>query len=116
MKYSVSTSEKTFPVANQFRDIVLFPPSLMDRGLWKTYYSKDLLFSPAAREEWHLPDLQPLPTMPTFQRSTEPKPIPSDDRTLSSDRLIEFAFVVIKKVITENLRRGAVVKQALSSL
>lgn len=116
VKYSASTSEKKFPVANQFRDIVLFSPSLMDRGLWKTYYSKDLLFSPDAREEWHLPDLQPLPTMTQLQRNTGPKHNPSDDRTLNSDRLTEFAFVVIKKIIVENLRRGGVVKQALTSL
>ncbi|KAH7026093.1 uncharacterized protein B0I36DRAFT_153720 [Microdochium trichocladiopsis] len=112
----IATSQELFPSKEQFREVVLHSPSLMDRGLWKIYYSKDLLFSPAAREQWHLPDLCPLPSMTATRNAEEPPVSAATHRTVGNDRLVEYAFAVVKKTLAENLRRGAVVKQALASL
>ncbi|KXJ90989.1 hypothetical protein Micbo1qcDRAFT_205019 [Microdochium bolleyi] len=128
VRYQAASSQAMFPSGNQFRDVVVHSPLLMNRSLWGTYYSKDLLFSPAAREEWHLPDLAPLPSINIRQsrtkgdsldflagrQPTSAAAVKVDSNT--SDRLIEYAFEVIRKCIIRNLRRGALVEQALNCL
>ncbi|RSL95192.1 hypothetical protein CEP52_012208 [Fusarium oligoseptatum] len=79
-----------------------------DRG---RFYSKDVLFTPEARENWHLPDLQPLPT-PAQVKVEEERQRSGND----VDRLPRFAFSVVQKTLTSRLRRGGVVKQALEAL
>ncbi|KAK7420520.1 hypothetical protein QQX98_002718 [Neonectria punicea] len=111
--YQVDKKLEEFPPPADFCDILLFTPTLMNSSLWKTYYSKDLMFSPGARDNWHLPDLQPLPS---FQRGT-PSSTPSTTASaVDHYRLPRFAFSVVQKTLSSNLRRGGVVKQALTAL
>jgi hypothetical protein len=104
-----------WPTWTSFQDVLLHSPLLMYRGLWKKYYSKDLIFSPEAKEYWRLPDLQALPNFyhispvnsvhHTRQRSQE-----------EPYRLMRFAFSVVQKYMSSNIRRGCMIKQALASL
>ncbi|KAL6362354.1 hypothetical protein LRP88_03632 [Fusarium phalaenopsidis] len=114
VNYQVNNGRDKFPDRGEYAEIVLSAPWLMNSGLWRSYYSKDLLFTPEARENWHLPDLQPLPT-PTQAKVEEEQPHtrrPGND----VDRLPRFAFSVVQKTLTSKLRRGGVVKQALEAL
>ncbi|CAJ0541337.1 Ff.00g080000.m01.CDS01 [Fusarium sp. VM40] len=113
IEYQAKENRDEFPPRNEYADIVFSAPHLMNSGLWRSYYSKDLLFTPKARENWHLPDLQPLPS--TAQPKTSEKP---KQHRVTSDinRLPRFAFSVVQKTISSNLRRGGVVKQALEAL
>lgn len=49
------------PMAQDFRGVLLHTPALLDTRLWMQYYTKEVLFSPAAREDFVMPDLQPFP-------------------------------------------------------
>ncbi|KAM0246576.1 hypothetical protein ACHAP5_004700 [Fusarium lateritium] len=113
IEYQAKENLDEFPSWNEYANIVFSAPQLMNSGLWRSYYSKDLLFTPGARENWHLPDLQPLPMI--AQPNTSEKPI--QHRAMSdADRLPRFAFSVVQKTLSSNLRRGGVVKQALETL
>ncbi|WQF86070.1 Putative small GTPase superfamily, ARF/SAR type, P-loop containing nucleoside triphosphate hydrolase [Colletotrichum destructivum] len=59
--YQVKRGLPCLPSRDDFGQVLLESPSLMDVSLWNQFYSKDLLFSPRAREEWCLPDLQNFP-------------------------------------------------------
>jgi ubiquitin carboxyl-terminal hydrolase L3 len=114
VNYQVNNGRDKFPDRGEYAEIALSAPWLMNSGLWRAYYSKDLLFTPEARENWHLPDLQPLPT-PAQAKVEEEQPHtqrPGND----VDRLPRFAFSVVQKTLTSKLRRGGVVKQALEAL
>jgi hypothetical protein len=47
--------------ASSFDEFLRDHPQLRDRQLMSAHYSRDLLFSPAARSEFVEPDLAPLP-------------------------------------------------------
>lgn len=52
----------TFPVKDQdFRDVLLLSPQLLDTRLWMEYYTKEVLFSSAARDDFVMPDVKPFP-------------------------------------------------------
>ncbi|KAM0549767.1 hypothetical protein ACHAPJ_009205 [Fusarium lateritium] len=114
INYQASKSLDKFPSRDEYADILLLTPSLMNSGLWRSYYSKDLLFTPEAREHWHLPDLQPLPTI--AQVNTHSSNSQQQRAAVDTDRLPRFAFAVVQKTLSSNLRRGGVVKQALETL
>jgi hypothetical protein len=104
-----------WPTWDSFQDVLLHSPLLMHSGLWKEYYSKDLLFSPEAKEYWRLPDLQALPD--SYQIS--PTKATNHARRNSQEepyRVMRFAFSVVQKHMSSNVRRGGMVKQALASL
>ncbi|KPM36522.1 hypothetical protein AK830_g10043 [Neonectria ditissima] len=111
--YQIEKKLVEFPSSSDFGSIMLLTPSLMNSGLWRTYYSKDLMFSPGARDNWHLPDLQPLPS---FQRETPSSTPSAPASAVDHYRLPRFAFSVVQKTLSSNLRRGGVVKQALAAL
>ncbi|KAF4336530.1 ubiquitin thiolesterase L3 [Fusarium beomiforme] len=111
MEYQAKTTSDKFPSREDYANIVFSAPQLMNSGLWRKYYSKDLLFSPEARDNWHLPDLQPLPTIAQVNSAPLQQQVASD-----ADRLPRFAFSVVQKTISSKLRRGGVVKQALEAL
>ncbi|KAI5464985.1 hypothetical protein BGZ63DRAFT_350120 [Mariannaea sp. PMI_226] len=112
--FQAERSFTKFPSQADFGEILLSTPTLMNSGLWKSYYSKDLLFSPGAREYWHLPDLQPLPSFKLQTTDSGPDIMPQVME--NSYRLPRFAFAVVQKTLSSKLRRGGVVKQALESL
>lgn len=111
--YQADRNLKEFPSRADFGEIVLFTPSLMNSGLWKAYYSKDLLFSPEVRDNWHLPDLQRLPSFKLRAPDSKADVMEMED---DSYRLPRFAFAVVQKTLSSKLRRGGVVKQALETL
>ena len=52
--------EKLFPNSNNARDVLRAYPELLDKDLALAFYSRDRLFSDAARLGWVAPDRQPL--------------------------------------------------------
>lgn len=116
VRYQSDRSLDAFPTKDDFKDIVVHTPSLMNRRLWAKYYSKDLLFSPAARENWNLPDLCPLPSSSRGPVTSQSAPLASTLDSDDSGRLMQYSFEVVKSTIMLGARRGAMVKQALASL
>lgn len=111
VNHQVNRGSDRFPDRGEYAEMVLSAPRLMNPGLWRSYYSKDALFTSEARENWHLPDLRPLPT-PASAKERPHAQSSGDD----ADRLLRFAFSVVQKTLTSKLRRGGVVKQALEAL
>lgn len=110
IEYQAHSLDK-FPSREDYADIVFSAPHLMNLGLWRQYYSKDLLFSQLARNNYSLPDLQPLPTIKQVTSTPLQEKVTND-----VDRLPRFAFSVVQKTLSSKLRRGGVVKQALEAL
>ncbi|KAF5531517.1 ubiquitin thiolesterase L3 [Fusarium phyllophilum] len=111
IEYQAHFHPGIFPSREAYVDIVFSAPHLMNSNLWRAYYSKDLLFSPLARANYSLPDLQPLPTIKQVTSTPLQEKVVDD-----VDRLPRFAFSVIQKTLSSKLRRGGVVKQALEAL
>ncbi|CAG1981284.1 unnamed protein product [Fusarium graminearum] len=111
IEYQANNSPGKFPGQEKYADILFSAPHLMNSGLWRAYYTKDSLFTPQAKENWHLPDIQPLPTISQVT-SRPPQKISGND----ADRLPRFAFSVVQKTLSSQLRRGGIVKQAFEAL
>jgi ubiquitin carboxyl-terminal hydrolase L3 len=111
--YKIDKDLDQFPSWFDFQDVLLHTPSLRNTKLWSLYYTKDLLFSPQARESWTAPDLQQFPTL-------KPSPVQAEhgiqNKEENGDRLLRFAFAIVQHIQASGLRRGAVVKDALASL
>jgi len=104
------------PSFADFTQVLRHTPTLMNTQLWSMYYSEELLFNTESKVYWHLPDLKPLPppaVIPAPQSTESRAPGEYDD----SERLIRFAFAVVKKyLVSDTTRRGAIVRYALSAL
>ncbi|RGP80536.1 ADP-ribosylation factor 6 [Fusarium longipes] len=111
LEYQANKASDKFPSQEEYADIVFSAPRLMNSGLWRAYYTKDVLFTPQAKEDWHLPDLQPLPTISRVTSERQHQKTVED-----ADRLHRFAFSVVQKTLSSKLRRGGIVKQALEAL
>jgi hypothetical protein len=55
------------PEGHTFEQFITAHPQLQDTNLPAKYYSKELLETPAAREAWVEPDLQPLPELRIYR-------------------------------------------------
>jgi ubiquitin carboxyl-terminal hydrolase L3 len=102
------------PTRDMFDDVLLHSPYLMYGGLWKDFYTKDLMMSPEAKQYWRLPDLQPLPDF-AERTKTDRRRV----RRLSQEepfRLMRFAFAVVQKYMSSEVKRGWLVKQSLAAL
>ncbi|RBR14549.1 hypothetical protein FVER53590_06697 [Fusarium verticillioides] len=111
IEYQARSHPGIFPSREAYADIVFSAPHLMNSNLWRAHYSKDLLFSPLARDNYSLPDLQPLPTIKQVTYT------PAQEKVVHDvDRLPRFAFSVVQKTLSSKLRRGGIVKQALEAL
>lgn len=51
------------PDPDEFRRFLLSNPFIVDGQLWSDYYSKEVLMDKKAKEEFVLPDLEPLPNV-----------------------------------------------------
>jgi ubiquitin carboxyl-terminal hydrolase L3 len=111
LEYQANKASDKFPAQEEYADIVFSAPRLMNSGLWRAYYTKDLLFTPQAKVDWHLPDLQPLSTISQVTERPHSQKAVGD-----ADRLPRFAFAVVQKTLSSKLRRGGIVKQALEAL
>lgn len=113
-----TAQDPNLPKYTDFPKFLLSYPHLMNSQLWSAYYTKDTLFSSAAKSAWLLPDLKPLPT---YIKSTVVTSEIKGNRATSSgisdtERLQRFAFTVLKRVKATNQRRGKVIKDSLSAL
>ena len=102
------------PGQDMFDEVLLHSPYLMYGGLWKEWYTKDLMMSPEAKQYWRLPDLQALPD---FAEKTETQK--RHVRRLSQEepfRLIRFAFAVVQRYMSSDIRRGWLIKQSMAAL
>ncbi|KAJ6781333.1 hypothetical protein PWT90_03453 [Aphanocladium album] len=97
-----------------FKNVLLHSPQLTDGRLWREHYSKEVLFTPEAKERWCLPDLRPLPAVASTKRQRPELGPPAT--TADVDRLIGFALTVVKCTISSKARRGPIVKAALAAL
>ncbi|KAK2594501.1 hypothetical protein QQS21_007782 [Conoideocrella luteorostrata] len=104
----------TLPSREDFAEVLLHTPDVMDSGLWKRYYGRELmLFNPRARESWVSPDIQALPCSVNSIQSGE---LLEDASQMESSLLIKFALKIVQSTSSTNLRRGAIIKQSLSPL
>ena len=114
LEHKQKSNANAWPTREDFQQVLLSSPSLMNGSLWKEYYTKDLMFTPEAKEYWRLPDLQALPD---FTQITPSKPHharrPSQEEPY---RVMRFAFVVVQRYMSSDVRRGWLIKQALASL
>ncbi|KAF2433457.1 hypothetical protein EJ08DRAFT_607112 [Tothia fuscella] len=104
-----------WPSVEEFQQVLLRSPQLIDGNLWEQNFTKDLFFSPEAREYWRLPDLQALPQM-VQGSSLQLQQHIRDYDAKEAYRLMHFAFAVVQKCMSSRLRRGMIIKHALVSL
>lgn len=114
MSFREARGLEMLPSEADFQDVLLHTPRLMYARLWSEYYSKEVVFSPDARDSWRLPDVQPLPGFTPLQ--TKPVGNPRGDQNAASDRLIRFGHAVVRSYLKSGKRRGAVVSAALDAL
>ncbi|KAL2817260.1 P-loop containing nucleoside triphosphate hydrolase protein [Aspergillus cavernicola] len=110
--YKIDKGLDQFPAWGDFQDVLLHAPSLRNTKLWSLYYTRDRIFSQQAREAWIIPDLQQFPILKPQPIQTKSTPIAME----GSDRLLRFAYAITQHILASGLRRGAVIKDALSSL
>jgi ubiquitin carboxyl-terminal hydrolase L3 len=114
MSYQSNKSMDKWPDRDAFDDALLHSPELMYGGLWKHWYTKDLMMSLEAKMYWRLPDLQTLPNI--IVRTGERQQHNGDLGGEEPDRLMSFAFSVVQLHTSSNVRRGWLVEQSLAIL
>ena len=113
--YQAANHMQDLPQRENFCDILLQSPSLMDSQLWKQFYSKELMFSPEAKHAWCPPTLRPFPAVLQLEKGS----FKVEDRVAvrkESIRLLKFGFDVARNILQSSKRRGIIVKEALESL
>ena len=56
----LAAARRALPAGRGFDDLLDRDPRLLDKDMPFAYYSRERLFSEAARAEWVAPDLRPL--------------------------------------------------------
>jgi hypothetical protein len=115
LDFKHSHDSQACPSWDSFQAVLLQSPRLMNESLWKDFYSNELLFGPEAKEYWRLPDLQALPDFTQISLASRPRHIHLRSQE-EPYRVMRFAFSVVQKYMSSNVRRGWLVKQALASL
>jgi ubiquitin carboxyl-terminal hydrolase L3 len=115
LSFQADTNSSILPSSEDFGYVLLRSPQLMDSGLWKPYYTKDLLFSPEAREAWYPPNRESLPAIlaAAAAPSNSYKLAPP---TVELDRLLRFGFEVSREIMASTGRRSEVINKALEDL
>ncbi|KIW04489.1 hypothetical protein, variant [Verruconis gallopava] len=103
-----------WPDQGMFQEVLSTSPYLMNTGLWKEYYTKDLMMSPASRYYWRLPDLRALPDLMngTKAHMAHERYSCQENQT----RLLRFAFAVVGQYMSTDIRRDWFIKQTLATL
>ncbi|KAF3940675.1 hypothetical protein ABW19_dt0210437 [Dactylella cylindrospora] len=116
-KFEEKSSTQT-PNEEEFFALLEHYPYLMHGGLWKEYYIKDDLFSPKAKNDLTVPDIQTLP--PMLGAELEATAAGYDAKRLEEDqtsrRLKRWAYATLQTVKATGGRRGGIVKRALTQL
>jgi ubiquitin carboxyl-terminal hydrolase L3 len=112
---SFRASYGSFPEAKEFDAFLQTYPDLMYGRLWTSHYSKDLLFSPEAKETWRLPDLEPLPQFMSLAEKEQIAPAEDGIKKSSGNASIlkRFAYAILKTSKSRNRRRAAVINETL---
>ncbi|KAF2814855.1 P-loop containing nucleoside triphosphate hydrolase protein, partial [Mytilinidion resinicola] len=120
VRYRDEVNHGTLPSAEVFQQVLLYTPSLMNGRIWQSHYTKSLLFSPEAKENWCLPDLAPLPDYIPKAPSARPqasKPASGEVQDATNNhRLAHFGFLVVREYMTTNQRRGLIIQETLRAL
>lgn len=85
--------------------------TLMDSGLHAEYWNKNTILSSTAREQWVLPDLQPMPSHSRFNDIDRQQSVQDN-----GDQLASFALFVIQKSLNDDISRGEVIRRSLEAL
>ncbi|PGH10537.1 hypothetical protein AJ80_07482 [Polytolypa hystricis UAMH7299] len=105
----------SLPSRDEFHGFVLRHLDLMDGRSWERHYTKDLLFSPSARDNWRLPDRDPLAQtiidIPQKEEKESKRPPSSAKPNKNSEILKRFAYATLKTAKTANRRRAAVINE-----
>lgn len=108
------------PQHTEFEAFVTTNGHLLRPHLWAEYYTRELLFSPSAKETWRLPDIQPLPiyfrSAGNSPTATSPSLAAGSPTRESKDWIKRFAFATLKRAKSTGERRGKVVQEALQAL
>lgn len=115
LRYAVHEGIVGYPLPDDFHQVLLHSPELMYSGLWRDYYSKDFLFTPDAKEQWCLPDVQPLPAVAAVVQTKAKHKSPDSSRN-ENDQVLEYALAVVKATFTGKVRRGGIIKRSLPVL
>ncbi|CAG8111015.1 unnamed protein product [Penicillium olsonii] len=102
IKYKVYGNKNEFPSWNDFQQVLLKTPILMNTSLWMDYYTKEHIFSSSARESWSLPDIKPLPGMASSNS------LSNLIQENNPDRLLQYAFTVVQYSLVSGTRRGQI--------
>ncbi|KAL2367997.1 hypothetical protein RJ035_003950 [Blastomyces gilchristii] len=119
----------SFPAREKFNEFLLENPDLMHGRSWDLYYSKDVLFSPAAKDGWKLPDIRPLPRYISRRVESQQPTTPNHEKnkaisvqyqtrlnTTTPEILKRFAFATLKAMKLTNRRRAAVINETMPVL
>ncbi|OJD24269.1 hypothetical protein ACJ73_04374 [Blastomyces percursus] len=119
----------SFPTREKFNEFLLESPDLMRGRSWDLYYSKDVLFSPAAKDGWKLPDIRPLPRFISRRVESQQPTTPNQEKdktisvqfqtplnTTTPEILKRFSFATLKVMKLTNRRRAAVINETLPVL
>ncbi|EEQ84714.2 uncharacterized protein BDCG_07983 [Blastomyces dermatitidis ER-3] len=119
----------SFPAREKFNEFLLENPDLMHGRSWDLYYSKDVLFSPAAKDGWKLPDIRPLPRYISRRVESQQPTTPNHEKnkaisvqyqtrlnTTTPEILKRFSFATLKAMKLTNRRRAAVINETMPVL
>jgi len=115
LKFMELRNPPRIPEHTDFEAFIQVNTHFLSSSLWAAYYSRDLMFSPPAKESWRLPDLKPLPTY--FRPSRQTPLFLSSQISSDPNRHYKiFAFLTLKRTKTTKSRRGKVIADALEAL
>ncbi|KAL2825759.1 hypothetical protein BDW59DRAFT_161431 [Aspergillus cavernicola] len=106
-QYRLHTMAEDLPSPNDFQRVLRHSPSLMNMDLWKGYYPYGPGFRPTAA-----PPLCLLPTDTYYLR--DPAIVPAAEK--GPDKLIRYAFAVLRYVRRSDMTRRDIFAQALATL
>ncbi|KAK2763350.1 hypothetical protein FQN54_009986 [Arachnomyces sp. PD_36] len=105
----------SFPQREKFKEFLVEYPDLMDGKSWMPHYTKDHLFGSSARENWRLPDLEPLPQFIAQSKKEHTKET-TDDANNTADLLRRSAYIILKTAWSTNQRRATVINEMFPAI
>ncbi|KAF9887769.1 hypothetical protein FE257_009575 [Aspergillus nanangensis] len=111
----------SLPTANQFNTLLEHHPDLMDGRAWTEFWTKEILFSPAAQAGWILPDVKPLPQLfllsqgngtGNAKRTTQSQHQHAKAKA-TTGIYQKFAYAILRAVESTHQRRAALINESL---
>ncbi|KAE8389110.1 hypothetical protein BDV23DRAFT_173295 [Aspergillus alliaceus] len=101
------------PHRDRFSEFLEQHPDLMRGRLWAEYYTKDVIFSPEAKEGWRLPDLQPLPQYISQMKTPRIAGNIAQSPKGNAEIYQRFAYTILRAVKSMKRRRAAIINESL---